>query len=83
MVVMTPTRGAMQVEHARSRTAIYPPNQAMLNMARHDASASRLEMQRLNGAGLGMVDVPDWAWWAAGGVALGAVAGYFLWKRKR
>jgi LPXTG-motif cell wall-anchored protein len=78
---MTPVRGALQVESARSRTGMYPPNQAVLNQLRTEAESQRLTATRLSG--LGAIDVPEWAWYAAGGVAIGAVAGYFLLKRKR
>lgn len=81
MVVMNPVRGvSADIQHPFSRTGAFAPNRAMIAHLRAD-TGDRISMQRLNG-GFGAVEVPSWTWWAAGGLAAGAVAGYFLFKKK-
>lgn len=81
MMVMTAVRGARQVDSRRSPTAIYPGNLQALHRLQSEANRSRLTVTRLNG--LGSVNVPEWAWWAAGGVVAGGVVGFLFMSRKK
>lgn len=83
MVVMSPVRGGVGALGApRTPVSALPANQATVARARAEAG-SFLVAQPIRGLGDGTPSIPDWAIWLAGGTAVGAVAGYFLWKRKK
>jgi hypothetical protein len=74
--------GMGQLEAARSRSMIYPPNRARLSAAKQAAGGwTNIQLRGL-GQGEGfMAQVPQWAWWAGGGLAAGLVAGFLFLKK--
>lgn len=83
MVVISPVRGLRgDIAHPFSRTGAYAPSNALIQSMRA-STGDRITVRRLRGAGLGSIDVPEWSWWAAGGVLAGAVAGFVLFNKKR
>jgi len=84
MVVMNPVRGMGLGVLSAARTPIsaVPGNAAVVARAQA-ATGSFLVAQPVRGLGDGTPQIPDWAIWAAGGLAAGAVVGFVLWKRKR
>lgn len=87
IVVAERLRGGHEaVLNPRSRTLGYGPNRATIARLQNDVSSTgRIVRSRLSGAGLGQVEVPDWAWWLGGGLVVGAaIGGVALYmKRKR
>ena len=83
MVVMSPISGGISaLGAARTPVSALPANAAAIARAKIE-TGSFLVAQPVNGLGDGTPSIPDWAIWLAGGVAVGAVAGYALWRKRR
>ena len=85
MIVAQRLRGADPVLiNPRSRTMQYAPTGQYVQAMRAQMDTPNLEIRRLNGIGLGEVmGMPDWAPWAIGGLALGLVGGYAVYKMRK
>lgn len=90
MVVVTRTNpmygmhGYSGLGAVRSPTMIYPPNSARVAMAQQ-AAGGWVQVQRFRGLGQGgfFSSIPQWVWWAVGGVGLGVVGGFLLFRKRR
>lgn len=83
MLVMQPVRGAFGATFTSPRTPsmVVPGNAAAIARARAEVG-NGLTASPMGGLGA-IPAIPDWAIWAAGGLAAGAVVGFVVWKRKR
>lgn len=71
-----------------SRTMVVPGAMERVAAARAEATGwqtipSGRGIQGLNGAGLGAMTMPGWLPWAIGGVVVGGVVSFFVFRRKR
>lgn len=81
MLIMQPIRGGYGAAFTvpRTPTMSVPGNAAIVARARGGVGVSRA----FGALGDGTPAIPDWAIWAAGGLAAGAVVGFVVWKKKR
>ena len=82
MIVAQRLRGADPVLiNPRSRTMQYQPTGAYVASMRASMDSPNIEVRRLNGLS-GIAGLPDWAPWAIGGLALGLVGGFAVYKMR-
>jgi hypothetical protein len=72
----------------RSRTLAYAPTASWVNEQRASMDTPNLEVARLNGLGFGDAasgtsSLPSWAPWAIGGLAVGLVGGFAVYKMRK
>lgn len=83
MIVATPLRGQDPVLLSpRSRTMYNPLTARVVEEMRAQATSPRLQVAPLRG-GFGAVDIPEWAYWLAGGLAAGVAVGAAVYFVKR
>lgn len=83
MIVAQPLRGQDPVLlNPRSKTMYNPLTAHAVEQMRAQAVNPRLQVAPLRG-GLGAVDIPDWAYWLAGGLAAGVAVGAAVYFVKR
>lgn len=85
MIVAQPLRGRDPVViSSRSKTLYNPITAANIEAMRAQVEHPRLEASPLFRGGLGAVEIPSWAYWLGGGLALGVAVGagvYFMKRR--
>ncbi len=84
MIVAQPLRGRDPVLlNPHSRTLYNPITESAIERMRAQVENPRLEASPLFRGGLGAVEIPDWAKWLGGGLALGVVVGAGVYFMKR
>lgn len=74
--------GLGQATHPMSRTMACPGAAQRVDAMLHDTGAQRYVVAPRGVGAMTFDTVPQWAWWAGGGLLVGLIGGAILFKKK-